>query len=41
MEGFENMLGIRDKIAGTWAGRIPAAEKYLDPSYYERALAGH
>ena len=37
-EGFENMLRIRDKIAGTWGGRIPAPEKYLDLSYYDRAL---
>ena len=36
---FENMLRIRDKIAGTWGGRIPPAEKYLDLSYYDRALA--
>ena len=38
-EGFENMLRIRDEIAGTWSGRIPAPEKYLDLSYYDRALA--
>lgn len=38
-EGFENMLRIRDKIAGTWGGRIPPPEKYLDLSYYDRALA--
>ncbi len=38
-EGFENTLRIRDKIAGTWGGRIPPAEKYLDLSYYDRALA--
>jgi ABC-type nitrate/sulfonate/bicarbonate transport system substrate-binding protein len=38
-EGFENMLRIRDKIAGTWGGNIPPPEKYLDLSYHERALA--
>ena len=37
--GFENMLRIRDRIAGTRGGRIPAPGKYLDLSYYERALA--
>lgn len=37
--GFENLLGIRERIAGTWGGRIPAPGKYLDLSYYERALA--
>lgn len=40
MEGFENLLGIRDKIAGTWNGRMPAAGKYLDFSHHDRALAG-
>jgi ABC-type nitrate/sulfonate/bicarbonate transport system substrate-binding protein len=39
MAGFENMLRIRDRIAGTWSGRIPAPEKYLDLSFHERALA--
>jgi len=39
MAGFENMLRIRDRIAGTWGGRIPAPGKYLDLSYCERALA--
>ena len=38
-EGFENMLRIRDKIAGTWGGQIPPADKYIDLSYYDRALA--
>lgn len=37
-EGFENMLRIRDNIAGTWSGQIPPAEKYLDLSYHDRAL---
>ncbi len=38
-QGFENMLRIRHKIAGTWGGQIPPAEKYLDLSYHDRALA--
>ena len=37
-EGFENLLRIRDNIAGTWGGAIPPPEKYLDLSYYDRAL---
>jgi hypothetical protein len=37
--GFENMLRIRDRMATTWGGRIPPADKYLDLSHYERALA--
>lgn len=40
MPGFENMLRIRDAVAGTWGGKIPAPEKYLDLTYYARALAG-
>jgi len=40
MPGFENMLKIRDAIAQTWGGRIPAPGKYLDLTYYERARAG-
>lgn len=40
MPGFENMLRIRDAIAGTWGGTIPAPGKYLDLTYHERALAG-
>lgn len=39
MPGFENTLRIRDRIAGTWGGRIPAPGKYLDLSYYEQAVA--
>ena len=40
MPGFENMLKIRDAVAGTWGGKIPAPDKYVDLTYYERALAG-
>jgi ABC-type nitrate/sulfonate/bicarbonate transport system substrate-binding protein len=40
MEGFANMLRIREKIDGTWGGHIPAPDKYLDLSYHHRALAG-
>jgi len=40
LPGFENMLKIRDAVAGTWGGKIPAPEKYLDLTYYARALAG-
>ena len=40
MPGFENMLKIRDAVAHTWGGKIPAPGKYLDLTYYERALAG-
>jgi ABC-type nitrate/sulfonate/bicarbonate transport system substrate-binding protein len=38
LEGFRNMLRIREKVAGTWQGRLPEPEKFLDFSYYDRAL---
>ena len=40
MEGFRNVLKLRAEMLGTWGGTPPAPEKYLDLSYYRRALAG-
>jgi ABC-type nitrate/sulfonate/bicarbonate transport system substrate-binding protein len=40
MEGFRNVLRLRADMLGTWGGKPPAPERYLDLSYYERALAG-
>jgi ABC-type nitrate/sulfonate/bicarbonate transport system substrate-binding protein len=40
MEGFRNVLRLRAELLGTWGGTPPAPEKYLDLSYYQRALAG-
>jgi ABC-type nitrate/sulfonate/bicarbonate transport system substrate-binding protein len=40
MEGFRNVLKLRAEILGTWGGTPPAPEKYLDLSYYNRAMAG-
>jgi ABC-type nitrate/sulfonate/bicarbonate transport system substrate-binding protein len=40
MEGFRNALKLRADMLGTWGGTPPAPEKYLDLSYYQRALAG-
>lgn len=37
MAGFRNTLALRAELQG---GSAPAPEKYLDLSYYERALAG-
>jgi ABC-type nitrate/sulfonate/bicarbonate transport system substrate-binding protein len=37
MEGFKNVLRLRAEFEG---GTAPAPEKYLDLSYYQRALAG-
>ena len=38
--GFGNVLKLRAEIEGQWGGTPPAPEKYLDPAYRERALAG-
>jgi ABC-type nitrate/sulfonate/bicarbonate transport system substrate-binding protein len=40
MDGFKNVLKLRAEILGQWGGTPPAPEKYLDLSYYERALKG-
>ena len=39
-EGFRNVLRLRADMLGTWGGKPPAPEKYLDLSYYDRALKG-
>lgn len=38
IEGFNVVLAIRAEMEGMWGGKPPAADKYLDLSYYERAL---
>ena len=40
LEGFRNVLKLRAAHLGTWGGNPPAPEKYLDLSYYQKALAG-
>jgi hypothetical protein len=40
MQGFENALKLRADMLGTWGGNPPPPSKYLDLSYYQRALAG-
>src|SRR5262249_49137236 len=40
MEGFRNVLKLRADLLGTWGGTPPAPDKYLDMSYYQRAIAG-
>jgi ABC-type nitrate/sulfonate/bicarbonate transport system substrate-binding protein len=40
LEGFRNMLALREEIEGGGRRTPPAPEKYLDLSYYERAMAG-
>ena len=40
IEGFRNVLKLRADMLGTWGGTPPAPDKYLDLSYYDRALKG-
>ncbi len=37
-EGFSNVLKLRAEIEGQWGGKPPPAEKYIDLSWYKRAL---
>ena len=38
-KGFANVLALRAEIEGSWGGRPPAPDRYIDLSYYQRALA--
>jgi ABC-type nitrate/sulfonate/bicarbonate transport system substrate-binding protein len=38
LEGFDKVLAIRAEMEGMWGGTPPPAGKYLDLSYYGRAL---
>jgi ABC-type nitrate/sulfonate/bicarbonate transport system substrate-binding protein len=40
MEGFKNVLKLRAEIEGQWGGKPPAPDKYIDLSYYNKAIAG-
>jgi ABC-type nitrate/sulfonate/bicarbonate transport system substrate-binding protein len=40
MEGFNNVLRLRAEMEGQWGGNPPPPEKYVDLSYYQKALAG-
>lgn len=39
MEGFVNVLRLRAAHNGDWGGKPPAPDKYIDLSFYERAMA--
>jgi ABC-type nitrate/sulfonate/bicarbonate transport system substrate-binding protein len=43
MQGFRNVLALRAEIEGSWGGKAPPPERYVDLSYYEGALkrVGH
>ena len=38
LAGFKTVLALRAEIEGQWGGKPPAPERYLDLSYYERAM---
>jgi ABC-type nitrate/sulfonate/bicarbonate transport system substrate-binding protein len=38
MDGFRNVLALRAEIEGSWGGKAPAPDKYVDLSYYQNAL---
>ena len=38
--GFENVLKLRAEIEGQWGGKAPPIAKYIDLSFYDKALAG-
>ena len=40
MQGFRNVLALRAEIEGQWGGKAPEPERFLDLSFYNRAL-GH
>lgn len=37
-EGFRKVLAIRAEMVGMWGGKPPPPDRFLDLSYYERAL---
>lgn len=40
MQGFRNVLGLRAETFEPWKGQAPEPDKFIDLSYYEKALAG-
>jgi NitT/TauT family transport system substrate-binding protein len=38
MPGFRNVLALRAELEGQWAGVPPSPDRYLDLSFYNRAL---
>src|SRR5437870_4079804 len=38
MEGFKNVLALRAEIEGSWGGKAPAPDRYVDLSYYDAAM---
>jgi ABC-type nitrate/sulfonate/bicarbonate transport system substrate-binding protein len=40
IDGFKNVLRLRASMQGQWGGNPPPPERYLDLSYYNKAMAG-
>lgn len=40
MQGFRDVLNLRAGIYDQWKGKPPGPEKYVDLSYYKKALSG-
>jgi ABC-type nitrate/sulfonate/bicarbonate transport system substrate-binding protein len=40
MQGFRNVLALRAEIEGQWGGKAPDPARFIDMSFYNRAL-GH
>ena len=36
--GFRNVLALRAEIEGSWGGKAPSADRYVDLSFYEKAI---
>ena len=36
--GFRNVLSLRAEIEGSWGGKAPPADRYVDLSFYEKAV---
>jgi ABC-type nitrate/sulfonate/bicarbonate transport system substrate-binding protein len=43
LQGFRNVLALRAEIEGSWGGKAPPPERYIDLSFYDNALkrVGH
>ena len=39
LDGLRNVLALRAEMIGTWGGKAPPPDKYVDLSYYQRAIA--
>ena len=38
MQGFRNVLALRAEIEGSWGGKAPPPDRYVDLSFYENAM---